>query len=195
MTLGRPLEFDPERALDAAVEVFWRKGYEATSMADLLDAMGLSKSSLYQAFGGKKQLFERCLGRYTETLSRRMREALRDAPSGRRFLEDTFQAVVRTARRPDGAKGCLISNTASELGQRDPLLALPVAEGLRCFAGVFVAAVARAQGEGEVRRDTDPETAGQYLLGAMNGLRTMIKAGADLRVAQGMVSLTLRALD
>jgi TetR/AcrR family transcriptional repressor of nem operon len=68
MNLGRPLEFNPATVLDAAIEVFWRKGYVATSMLDLLEAMDLSKSSLYQTFGSKQKLFERCLARYTDWL-------------------------------------------------------------------------------------------------------------------------------
>lgn len=192
---GRPLEFDPDRALDAAVEVFWGRGYEATSVSDLLAAMDLSKSSLYQAFGSKQQLFERCLARYADGLSARMRRALDEAASGRRFIEETFGAVARTARQPDGAKGCLIANSASELGQREPALAVPVASGLDRFARIFHEAVVRAQSEGEVPADADPGALASYLVACMNGLRTMIKAGADGRSAKGMVRLMLKALD
>jgi TetR/AcrR family transcriptional repressor of nem operon len=195
MTPGRPLEFDPDEALDAAVEVFWDRGYEATSITDLLEAMALSKSSLYQAFGSKQQLFERCLARYADGLSARMRTALEEGASGRRFIEETFMAVARTAQAPAGAKGCLVANSASELGQREPALAAPVANGLDRFARVFAEAVTRAQRAGEIRADADPRTVATYLVACMNGLRTMIKAGADRRAAKGMVKLMLKALD
>jgi TetR/AcrR family transcriptional repressor of nem operon len=195
MTPGRPLEFDPDEALDAAVEVFWDRGYEATSITNLLEAMALSKSSLYQAFGSKQQLFERCLARYADGLSARMRTALEEGASGRRFIEETFMAVARTAQAPAGAKGCLVANSASELGQREPALAAPVANGLDRFARVFAEAVTRAQRAGEIRADADPRTVATYLVACMNGLRTMIKAGADRRAAKGMVKLMLKALD
>lgn len=195
MSVGRPLEFDPDKALDAAVQVFWGRGYEATSLSDLLVAMDLSKSSLYQAFGSKQALFERCLARYTDELSARMRAALGEATSGRRFIEETFQAVARTARRPAGEKGCLIANSATELGQREPALAAPVASGLDRFGRVFREAVVRAQADGEIPKGADPADLASYLVASMNGLRTMIKAGADRRSARMLVNLMLKALD
>lgn len=194
-TLGRPLEFDPDKAIDAAVEVFWCKGYEGTSMTDLLEAMNLSKSSLYQTFGSKQQLFERCLSRYVDRLSAEMAKDLEEAKSGRSFIEDTFGGVANTAQQPEGAKGCLIANSANEFGQREPVLAVPVADGLNRFARVFMDAVVKAQAEGSISADADPRALGNYLVGTMNGLRTMIKAGADRRSAKGMVTLILKALN
>ena len=194
-TLGRPLEFDPEKAIDAAVEVFWRKGYESTSMTDLLEAMKLSKSSLYQTFGSKQQLFERCLSRYADRLSAEMANDLKEAKSGRSFIEDTFGGVADTAQQPEGAKGCLIANSANEFGQREPALAVPVSDGLNRFARIFTDAIVKAQAEGSISADADPRALGNYLIGTMNGLRTMIKAGADRRSAKGMVTLILKALN
>lgn len=194
-TLGRPLEFDPDKAIDAAVEVFWRKGYEATSMSDLLEAMSLSKSSLYQTFGSKQQLFERCLSRYTDRLSAEMAQELEEAKSGRSFIENTFAEVADTAQQPEGAKGCLIANSASEFGQREPALASPVRDGLNRFAKIFTDAIVKAQADGSISADADPRALGTYLIGTMNGLRTMIKAGADRRSAKGMVTLILKALN
>jgi TetR/AcrR family transcriptional repressor of nem operon len=194
-TLGRPLEFDPDQALDAAVEVFWCKGYEATSMTDLLEAMNLSKSSLYQTFGSKQQLFRRCLSRYVDRLSAKMAQDLEDANSGRGFIESTFVSIANTAQQPEGAKGCLVGNSANEFGQREPTLTAPVTDGLNRFAKVFVEAVVRAQAEGSISTDADPRALGNYLVGTMNGLRMMIKAGADRRSAKGMVTLILKALN
>ncbi|MBI5842438.1 MAG: TetR/AcrR family transcriptional regulator [Chloroflexi bacterium] len=193
--MGRPLEFNPEEALDAAVDVFWCKGYEATSMTDLLDAMDLSKSSLYQTFGSKRQLFERSLARYADWLSAKMTKELAEAKSGRSFIEDTFEAVANTAQQPEGAKGCLMANSANDFGQREPALAIPVSDGLQRFTRVFMDAVIKAQAEGGVSASADPHALANYLLGTMNGLRTMIKAGADKRSAKGMVTLILKALD
>lgn len=195
MKLGRPLEFDPEKALDAAVDVFWRKGYEATSMSDLMKAMRLSKSSLYQCFGGKQQLFTRCLGRYQERFTVDLSEHLRQADSGRRFIESVFQAVADTAQQPEGAKGCLVANSASELGQREALFAKPVAQGLRGLGNVFKAALKRAQAEGDVSHHADLNTLASYLVSSMAGLRTLIKSGLDKREARTMVPLILKAVE
>jgi TetR/AcrR family transcriptional repressor of nem operon len=195
MNLGRPLEFDPDTAVDAAVEVFWLKGYEAATMTDLLEAMELSKSSLYQTFGSKRKLFERCLTRYVEWLSAKMVKELSEAESGRGFIENTFNEVASSARESEGTKGCLIANSANEFGQREPEFSVPVAEGLQRFTQVFMDAIIRAQSEGDISNDADPHALANYLMGTMNGLRTMIKAGTDKRSAKGMVTLILKALD
>ncbi len=195
MTLGRPIEFDPEKALDAAVEVFWCKGYEATSMSDLLTAMNLSKSSLYQSFGGKRLLFTRCLARYQERFTLELSRGLNDAKSGRHFIESVFQAVADTAERPEGEKGCLVGNSASELGQRDTVFAKPVAQGLRGLGKVFKAALTRAQTEGDVSPHADLNAVASYLVTSMTGLRTLIKAGLDKRAARSMVPLILKAVE
>lgn len=194
MSRGRPPEFDPELALDAAMEVFWSKGYEATSMSDLLDAMALSKSSLYQAFGGKRQLFKRCLTRYQERFSDGLRKRLEQARSGRGFLADVFETVAETAEKREGAKGCLVANSANEFGQRDIGFSKPVAQGLEGLAQIFKEALHRAQTEGAVSRQTDLDVLANYLVGAMTGLRTLIKTGLGKNEARAMVSIILAAV-
>ncbi len=195
MTLGRPLEFDPDRALDAAVEVFWRKGFEAASMTDLLSAMELSKSSLYQAFGSKRDLFERAIARYRDSLGSDLSERLDRAPSGRRFIEEVFGEVAGTAGLPAGAMGRLISNSATELGHREPELAELVAKGLKRFRDIFRKAVRRAQAEGELAPEANAEDLAAYLVMAMAGLRAMIRAGMPGATARRMVPLIMKALE
>jgi TetR/AcrR family transcriptional regulator, transcriptional repressor for nem operon len=195
MAPGRPLNFDPDTALDQALGVFWRQGYEGTSMADLLEATSLSKSSLYQAFGSKQALFERCLERYSSNLLDKMEADLSTARSARAFIEQVFASVAHTARTPAGAKGCLIGNSANEFGQREPDLSGPVSANLDRLTAVLARAVGRAQREGEISEHVDARALATYLVGAMNGLRTMIKAGMDRRSAAAMVVLILKALD
>ncbi|MDH5668701.1 MAG: TetR/AcrR family transcriptional regulator [Nitrospira sp.] len=194
MIRGRPLEFDPQQALDAAVEVFWSKGYEATSMNDLLGAMALSKSSLYQTFGGKRQLFLRCLGRYQERFSAEMRGALQSAPSGLRFISGVFENVANTAEKCEGAKGCLVANSASEFGQRDMGLSKSVGRGLQGMGQIFIEALQRAQREGDLSTKADVNVLANYLVGAMTGLRTMIKAGLSKVEARSMVPVILNSI-
>ncbi len=194
MTLGRPLEFNPEHALDAAMEVFWCKGYEATSLADLLAAMHLSKSSLYQTFGGKQELFQKCLLRYQDRFARELTVQLNHAPSGLQFIRSVFEWVASTAQEPAGAKGCLVANSANEFGQRDPVFAKPIAQGLHRLEAIFTAAVKRAQQEGDVAAGVDRTALASYLVSSMTGLRTLIKSGLDTRSAGAMVPLIMKAV-
>ncbi len=192
--LGRPLEFNPDKAIDAALEVFWCKGYKGASMTDLLQAMDLSKSSLYQMFGNKQQLFELCLARYVAWLSSNMTKQLDEATSGSSFIETLFESVADTAQQPVGAKGCLMVNSINEFGQKEATIALSLEESINIFTKLFVKAAERAQSEGDISADSDPRAIATYLHVAMSGLRTMIKAGADKNAARGTVRLILKAI-
>lgn len=191
---GRPLEFDPDVALMAAMQVFWSKGYENTSMQDLLDAMHLSKSSLYQAFGGKQALFERCIARYGDFLTGQLRVALGEAPSGLVFIRHFLESVLDEARGGIEARGCLVLNTANEFARRDPRIAEAVAEGLGRFHGVLLDAVQRAQREGDIPPGRDAVMLANYLVNNMSGLKTLSKAGADEASLKGIIELVLKAL-
>ncbi|MEZ4652849.1 MAG: helix-turn-helix domain-containing protein [Candidatus Eisenbacteria bacterium] len=105
MGIGRPLEFDPEVALKNATELFWRRGYEATSLQDLLGATGLSKSSLYQTFGSKHELFEQCMSAYRHRLVRDLRERLDASPCGLRFIESVLLEVAKEAGTKEARAG------------------------------------------------------------------------------------------
>jgi TetR/AcrR family transcriptional regulator, transcriptional repressor for nem operon len=191
---GRPLEFDPDVALDAAMQVFWRNGYENTSMQDLLDAMNLSKSSLYQAFGGKQALFERCMTRYGDEMIGALREALQHSPSGLGFIRQFLESVLDEARGVCEARGCLVLNTANEFARRNPRIAEAVSQGLERFHDALQAAVERAQQEGDIPQKRDAAMLASFLVSSMSGLKTMSKAGADEDTLRGIVDLSLKAL-
>jgi TetR/AcrR family transcriptional repressor of nem operon len=194
MSIGRPLEFDPEQALDSALAVFWSQGYEATSLQNLLDAMALSKSSFYQAFHSKRALFERCLDRYRDQVASDFGARLNGAASGRVFIEDVLLGIADEARSRRKPRGCLVMNTANEFSQRDARLAKRVAAGVERFKGVFLAAVQRAQQEGGISREHEPDALADYLVTSITGLRTLVKAGADAATVEGVVSVILKAL-
>ncbi len=194
-SLGRPLEFDPDKAIDSAMEVFWCKGYEATSMTDLLEAMNLSKSSLYQTFGSKQQLFERCLTHYADMLSTNMEKELNASRSGRSFIENLLDTIASTAEQKEGAKGCLMVNSANEFGQKNSVIAISLEDGLQLFTKIFIKAVKRSQSEGGIPADADPHVIANYLHVSISGLRTMIKTGTDKKSIKGAVAMILKALD
>ena len=194
MTIGRPLQFDPDASLERAMETFWAQGYEATSMQDLLRAMNLSKSSLYQFYGNKQNLFERCLAHYCSVQTAQMRRQLDASDSGVAFIEDLFRQTARGAGETSGRRGCLLMNTASELGSRVPWVGDPVATGKHAFSEVFRAAILRAQQEGDVPFEHNAESLALYLVSSMSGLRTQLKAGTSVEQADAIIDAVLRAL-
>lgn len=195
MSHGRPLEYDPEEALDAAMQVFWSQGFDGTSLQDLLRATGLSKSSLYQGFGGKNELFERCINYYCDTLSVKMLDQLNNSESGLRFIEATLlRAAVEARSSPDLQRGCLLMNTANEFSKSDPVIAKKVAVGFDSFREVFHAAVRRGQREGAISDSVDANVLVSYLISNMGGLFTIVKGGADEKTVKDVVRVILRTL-
>lgn len=194
MNYGRPLEFDPNQALQEAMEVYWRKGYEAASLQDLLTAMGIAKSSFYQTFGSKRELFQRCLVAFRERQVQRMTTALERSPSGMAFLRSALRNTADEAEATGTPKGCLIMNTATEFAGRDAAIAELVSDGTRQFAGIFRAAIARAQTEGDIAPERNAQVLSEFLVTTMSGLRTMVKAGMAPAAITAVADVALGAL-
>jgi len=194
MNAGRPREFDTEQALDAAMHLFWRQGYEATSMQDLLDSMHLSKSSLYQTFGSKHDLFQQCIARYRQMMVGGLQQALDNASSGKQFIEGFFTALVEDTSNANTRIGCLIMNTATELAPHDEVIGKLIKQGTDRFAAVFQQAIERAQREGDIAKDKDPRTLGYFLVSNLSGLNSMAKAGASHNVLRGIAKEIIQSL-
>jgi TetR/AcrR family transcriptional repressor of nem operon len=195
MNIGRPRNFDSEQALESATQVFWSKGFEATSLADLIEAMEISKSSFYQTFESKHKLFQDCLDYYQGSFIVSMTDSLLQAKSGRAFIENIFKAMPDKAKSSCDRRGCLIQNCVSELAQRDPVIAKVIAKSIKKITAVFLSAVKRAQQEGDISNNKKPLPLARYLLSSMNGLTTMIKAGASPTEVKEVTQVVLTALD
>ena len=156
--------------------------------------MNLSRSSLYQTFGSKQQLFERCLSQYGDWLAASMSKELEDAASGKSFIANMFMDIANTAEEPEGAKSCLMVNSANEFGQSNLAVAAVMSEKLQLIASVFIEAIQRAQREGDVSPQSDPAAITNYLMMSLAGLRTMVKSGADKSSTKSMVTLILQSV-
>lgn len=194
MNIGRPRNFDSDQALKAAVQVFWSKGYESTSLQDLIEAMQISKSSFYQTFESKHQLFENCINHYQERFISDITDSLQNSKTGRAFIEDTFNNLAEKARPSGDRRGCLILNCASEFAQRDPVIAKLISKSIKQMTDVFLSAVKRAQHEGGISSDKKPLPLARYLLSSLNGLTTTIKAGASPKEIKEVAQVVLTAL-
>lgn len=176
------------------MQMFWHRGYEGTSLNDLLNATGLSKSSFYQAFSSKHEAFQQALEHYCDSLTARLREKLRTADSGWDFIEGVLLSAAGEARASDDPRGCMIVNVATEFSSRDARISELVASGVKSVTQVFVAAVKRAQKEGRIPAQKDPNLLGRYLLSSLSGLRTMVKAGSSHSAIGALVGVIMAAL-
>ncbi|MFF5564253.1 TetR/AcrR family transcriptional regulator [Streptomyces sp. NPDC012623] len=194
--MARTKEFDPDAALRAALELFWERGYEATSMADLVERLGVGRASLYATFGNKHELYLKALDRYNES---RDGELLRElSPPGPTL--PAVRAVVRRFAAEAGTgehrlNGCFVTNTAAELAARDPAAARRVEASWDHLETLLHSALLRARAQGELRTDRDPRALARMLLVLMQGLRVTGKASSDPARVREAADQALALLD
>jgi AcrR family transcriptional regulator len=176
MNRGRPRIFDPDLVLEKAMQLFWSKGYETTSLQDLLAATGLSKSSLYESFGNKQSLFEAAFSRYFDARAKQMYERLEQAGSPLTFIRDSLLSVVEEAGQGT-PRGCMLVNVANEFSTSDPAVRGLIELATRRFRQVFERAFEQAQARGEVADTRPPASLALYTHCVMVGLRTQVKSG------------------
>lgn len=193
MSLGRPREFDRDAALDAAMRLFWRKGYNGTSLQDLLEAMKISRGSFYAAFQSKDAVFREALRYYADLMAGELGRKLLKAPTARAFIQEVMAIPVCEARNKT-ANGCLVINTASEFGQRHAEFSEDTRQAMEVFNRLFAQAILRAQHEGSVPRSADSATLGIYLSVSLGSLRTLAKAGASPETIKAVTPNFLKAL-
>lgn len=194
MLLGRPREFDREAALDAAMRLFWQKGFGDTSLEDLLEAMKISRGSFYAAFHSKQAVFREALRHYAELMAGELGRKLLKAPTARAFIEEVFSIALQEAGG-NHANGCLIINSAAEFGQRHPEFSQSVRDCLAIFERLFQQAVLRGQSEGDIPSKTDAADLGTYLCSSLGGLRTMAKVGTPRKKIRAVIPNILKALE
>ncbi|HEX5291961.1 MAG TPA: TetR/AcrR family transcriptional regulator [Streptosporangiaceae bacterium] len=177
--MARTKEFDPDAALRAALELFWTRGYEATSMADLVEHMGVAKASIYATFGGKRELYLRALDRYGDLTDPGLLDRLSQPGPVLPAVRALVESYAGEAAGPGGRRGCFVVNTAVELAPHDPAAARRVQANWDFLETALTSALVRAQAQGELAADRDPRALGRMLLVLMQGLRVMGKAATE----------------
>ncbi len=194
MGLGRPREFDTGKALDRAMEVFWRRGYEGATIAELTEAMGIGAPSLYAAFGSKEGLLKAALDRYTAQRAAVMRDIL-SAPTARQVAE---AFVLRTADKqtdPANPPGCLLVLGGLACGAGSENVPFELAARRAETEEQLRARFARAKQEGDLGSDADPAALARYLSAVTAGMGVLASSGADRDALRQVALLALRAFD
>ena len=175
---GRPREFDPDQALDQAIALFWERGFEAASMSELVEATGLSKSSIYNTFGSKDDLFSAELERYLDSRVQMLGDVVVNGSAGLDDIVRFFEFLREEIDGPTGHLGCLAINSSTELGVRDVQMvevSQTYRENIRSALG---AALTRAAELGEIDRD-DIGRDSAVLLGMVLSLAVIARSGAS----------------
>lgn len=194
--MARTKEFDPDAALQSALELFWRRGYEATSVADLVEHLGIGRASLYATFGNKHELYLKALDRYTEGRDALLLAELSqpgDALPAVRAVVRRFaaEAVADDVR----AKGCLVTNTAVELAPHEPASARRVEMSWDRFETLLHSALVRAQARGELPEGRDPRALARMVLVLLQGVRVVGKTSGDTARVRDAVEQALSLLE
>jgi len=192
--MARPREFDEERVLSAALQVFWARGYDATSVDDLTARMGIRKASLYNTFGDKRALFTRALTAYQRETLGWYRGLLERPGSARAAIAGLFTLLTA----PPGAgmenRGCLCVNSLVELAPTDRQIARQLHRHDGQVEELFVAALRRGKRAGEFSRTLDARATARFLQNALAGLAVARKSGADSARLRDIVRVTLSVL-
>ena len=191
--MARPREFDEGAVLDAAVLCFWKQGYEATSVRDLVEHTGIAAASLYNAFGDKRALYERALDHYVEdSIANRIRRCRSLPPL--RAIEAFFEEIVKRSLNDRDRKGCMLVNAALDSAPDDPAFRKVVANALIGIEGFFQMYVSAGQADGSIARSLPADTLAQSLLGALMGVRVLARARPERALLEGVAAAALAHL-
>jgi TetR/AcrR family transcriptional repressor of nem operon len=192
--VGRPKEFDEQQALEKAMVVFWTHGYEATSVQDLLDAMGINRGSMYDTFGDKHALFSAAIDHYGRTVTRGLEDTLAAPGSPLANIRKALMAVADlTLDRP--CRGCMATNTAVELAQHDPKAGAAVTSILQRIEKSFHGALRRAVEAGELGPRTNTRASARFLTGTLQGVVVMGKASSSRATLKDIIAVAMTALE
>ena len=193
--MARQLEFDRGEVLQKAMELFWERGYEGTSLNALLARTGIKRQSLYNAFGSKHDLYLEALGRYRSGEGRATISPMFERGPVRERLRRTYQNAIEEALCDPARKGCFIANATLELGTRDDATGRLVSDNLKGSEALFTAALTDAQARGEIAEDRDPKALARHFVNTLYGLRVVSKATQDREMLEDIAATALSVLD
>jgi len=187
---GRPATFDRDAALDAAVELFWRHGYEGASVAMLTEAMGVAPPTLYAAFGSKPALYREAMARYA---GRGPRDQAAPPGSAYETVRRFLHAAAEQFTRPDRPKGCMVATGSLRCGL-DAKEAVDTAALLRSKAFArFVGELEKAKGEGELAEAADPIALARFYMAVLQGMSVQAIDGGDAEALHAIADAALTA--
>ena len=189
---GRPRAFDPDKALSEALKIFWQRGYEGTSLANLTKAMGINKPSLYATFGGKADLFRKIVERYLQAQSALWDKAFEE-PSAQKAIAGLLNAVADSLTSGQNPQGCLLVQGALTCSEETECIKKELASKRAESDRLLRTRLIRAQAEGELGPSVDVTALSRYFSTVLRGMSVEASAGATRRDLQNVIDLSLKA--
>ena len=191
--MGRPRSFCEDEALNAAMRVFWEKGYEGATLSDLTDAMGINRSSMWAAFGDKEDLFKKAFGRYINTYQRYMREAL-EKPTIREVIESSLRSTVEFLSTPGNPKGCLSVHGALAAGDEADSIKQWLIHSRNHGLALARKRFEQEKKSGDLGDDVDPAALTRYVAALIQGLGVQHASGATKPELMKVVDIALHSM-
>ncbi|WP_080055826.1 TetR/AcrR family transcriptional regulator [Spirosoma aerolatum] len=192
--MARTKLFDEALILNKAMNLFWEKGYNATSAQDLVDGLNISRSSLYDTFGDKHSLFVKALKLYREERIDPVLNGLESASDMEQYIRDVFTTVKDDALNDTCSKGCFMVNSAVEMAPTDPEIASIVYGIMVDTEKAITQAIAIGQERGLFSTKHSAQSLARFVFNALNGLRVTVKFDTDKRMFDDIVDVSLAAL-
>ena len=192
--MARAKVFDEETVLNKAVNLFWKKGYNGTSAQDLVDELEISRSSLYDTYGDKYQLFKKSLLQYRKKFAGAMIEMIDTSDDFEKTLKDIFQYIVTESIQEKFSKGCFMVNSSVELAPHNLEIAEIVNANIQDVEDALFRLIKKGQEAGQFSNSHTPRSLARFVFNAISGLRVASKSGAEKKVFDDVVKVTLSAL-
>ncbi|PWA06724.1 TetR/AcrR family transcriptional regulator [Flavobacterium laiguense] len=193
--MARNKAFDEIEVLDKAVELFWTKGYNTTSANDLVDGLGLSRSSLYDTYGDKRSLFIKALKRYKHEFADAVITMFQETENVKETISTVLQLIIDQDCHAVNPKGCFIVNTATELSGTDPEIATIIDSNRQDFENAIENALKLGQQKGQISSKQDAKALARYFINTFFGLRVSIKANNNPKILKDIMTVSLSILD
>jgi TetR/AcrR family transcriptional repressor of nem operon len=193
--MARPREFDEAAVLDAAIEKFWQRGYEATSVRDLADEMNIAGASLYNAFGDKRSLYIRALNRYLDQTFRERINRIEPRLPPRKAIAAFLQEIVKRSLADKQSRGCMLVNSAIESAPHDAQFLDIVAVFLDEVERFFFRCVSNGQKDGSISKALSAEDLSKSLLGILLGIRVLARVRPERKLLEGLLRPVFALLD
>ena len=188
--MARPKEFDPERALAKAMNVFWRLGYENASLEALIKEMGIARQSLYDTFGDKRALFLKAMAHYRDQTNSQMQKMLNESPSVRDGFARLLSALAAETREQH-ERGCLLLSANLQRDPKDAVVRDFLRDNQARVEAIFLQALARAQRQVELSPNDDPAALARFFVVTIQGMRAMARLNSDRKALEQVARVAL----
>ena len=192
--MARTKAFDTDEVLDRALRIFWRNGYEATSMQELVDGMQINRASIYDTFGSKEALYLSALQRYQARHQCQVQQLLAQHPSAREALDQLLGNMIQESVSDSEKKGCFVINATTGLANRNQEVNRLVSENEQRMAYAFEDLIKQGQARGEIAKDRDARVLSSYIFSSLQGLRVLAVTNSDLATLRQVKDTVLSAL-